>query len=183
MLGNLLIAHPRLPRNNPFSKTVIYIFQDNNEAGTQGIILNKPSAIPVSDYIQSRGWSMAGLTKETVRYGGPISPKTLVLLHTDDWYSASTEPICNGISVTCDDFMLEKMATGNEPGLWRMVVGICSWSPGQLELELSGKYPYRPENSWLTVKANRSIMFEHDGDKQWQKAMDLSSKTMLDNFF
>jgi putative AlgH/UPF0301 family transcriptional regulator len=79
--------------------------------------------------------------------------------------------------------MLEKMATGNEPGLWRMVVGICSWSPGQLELELSGKYPYRPENSWLTVKANRSIMFEHDGDKQWQKAMDLSSKTMLDNFF
>ena len=181
MIGKLLISHPNLPKTNPFHKTVIYIFQHNNE-GTQGLVINKPSEFPVSQFIQSKGWAMP-LTKETMRYGGPVSAKTVVMLHTDDWYSSSTIPIVNGLSITCDDFMLEKLATGNAPGLWRMCVGVCAWQPGQLDLELSGKYPYRPENSWLTVDSNRSIIFEHDGNKQWEKALESSSRQMIDSYF
>lgn len=181
MLGKLLIAHPNLPKNNPFYKTVIYIFMHNSE-GTQGLIINKPSDFSVSQFIHSKGWDMP-LTKETMRFGGPVSPKTVIMLHTDDWYSSNTQIIKNGVGVSGDEFMLEKLASGNAPGLWRMCVGLCAWLPGQLDLELAGKYPYKPENSWLTVDANRSIIFEHDGDKQWQKAMDLSSKKMIEQWF
>jgi len=154
----------------------------HSNEGTQGLIINKPSQFPVSQFVESKGWSMA-LTKETMRFGGPVSPKTIVMLHTDDWYSSSTTIVSRGISVTCDDFMLEKISTGNTPGLWRMAVGVCAWQPGQLDLELAGKYPYRPENSWLTVDANRSIVFEQDSDKQWQKALELSSKSMIEQWF
>lgn len=181
MLGKLLISHPNLPKNNPFHKTVIYIFQHNNQ-GTQGLIINKSSDFPVSQFITSKGWQMP-LSKETMRFGGPVSPKTVIMIHTDDWYSSSTQSIVNGISLTFDEFMFEKMSTGNTPGLWRMCVGVCAWHPGQLDLELAGKYPYTPENSWLMVDATRSIMFEHDGDKQWQKAMELSSKHMIEQWF
>ena len=180
MIGKLLVSHPNLPKNNPFHNTVIYIFQHNHQ-GSQGLIINKPSDFPVSQFVKSRGWHME-LTKETMRYGGPINSKTVVMIHTDDWYSSNTEHIANGISVSCDDFMFEKIASGNAPGLWRMTVGLCAWQPGQLDLELSGKYPYRPENSWLTVDANKSIMFEHDGDKQWEKALNLSSRQLIDSY-
>jgi len=179
--GKLLIAHPNLSSNNPWYKTVIYLFDDDTN-GSKGLVVNKASSYRVSDFFSSRGMIL-GLTKETMRYGGPVATKTILMLHTDEWYSSSTGYAKNGVAISCDDFMLEKMSMNNQPELWRMCVGLCSWQPGQLDQELEGKYPYRPENSWLTADADPSILFECDGDKQWEKALAVSSRQLINQYF
>lgn len=179
--GQLLIAHPNLPHNNPFYKSVIYIFEDD-QVGTQGIILNKPTNYSVNSFIETQGFTM-GLSPEKMRFGGPVSSKMVFMLHTDDWESASSSPVGKGLMISCDDFMLEKMAMGYQPGLWRMMVGVCAWQPGQLDMEMQGVKPYRPENSWLTADANDNILFGYDGEKQWEKAVALSSKQMINSYF
>lgn len=180
-VGKLLIAHPNLPAKTPFYKTVVYIFNDGPEC-TQGIILNKPTSYRVNDFMVQHGFEFS-LTKEKMRFGGPVSTKMLFMLHTEDFESASSMPAGKGLMLSCDDFMLEKMTMGYQPSMWRMMVGLAAWQPGQLDMELGGKPPYLPENSWLTADANESILFEYDGEKQWQKALELSSRQMINHFF
>ena len=178
--GKLLIAHPNLPNQSPFSKTLVYIFDDFN-GGTQGIIVNKPTQYRVNDFLASQGYEMPQ-TRERMRFGGPVSTKTVFMLHTDDFESSSSTPAGKGLMISCDDFMIEKMSMGYQPSLWRMMVGIAAWQPGQLDMELGGKPPFRPENSWLTADANESILFEQDGEKQWEKALELSSRQLINSY-
>jgi putative AlgH/UPF0301 family transcriptional regulator len=63
-----------------------------------------------------------------------------------------------------------------------MMGGICAWQPGQLEMELKGQGPYLPENSWLTCKSNEDIIFAYDGERQWEKAVELSSRQMFNQY-
>lgn len=179
--GQLLIAHPKLPPQTPFHKSVVYIFNDDDQ-GTQGFIINKPTRFPVGEFFKQHGFDL-GVTKERMRYGGPVNTKSIFMLHTEDFESASSMPAGKGLMASCDDFMIEKMAMGHQPSLWRIMIGMAAWQPGQLGLELGGEPPYLPEHSWLTAEANESIIFEHDGEKQWKKALDLSSYQMINSYF
>ena len=104
------------------------------------------------------------------------------MLHTAEWYSSNTTPAGN-YNVTSDDFMIEKMSTGNVPAAWRMVSGICGWAPGQLQAEVKGHSPYKENKGWLTLTPSDAIIFEYDGEEQWQRALQLSSNQMVDQFF
>ena len=79
--------------------------------------------------------------------------------------------------------MIEKMSMGNMPAMWRMVSGICGWAPGQLHAEINGHQPFKSDKSWLTLQPTDSIMFEYDGEEQWQRAIEMSSKQMINHFF
>lgn len=179
--GSLLIAHPNLPKGNPFYRTVIYIYNDN-PGGTTGLILNKPTTYPLYKILRGYGFPGDNIIGQ-VYFGGPVTEHKLHLIHSSDWYSKSTLPVDSNVSITSDSFMIEKLATGFGPREWRMTGGICAWQAGQLNLEISGKPPYRPENSWLTATANHAIVFDHDGEEQWKKAVQLSSEQMIDSFF
>ena len=180
-VGKLLIAHPNLPRDNPWSKRVIYVFADNANEGTQGIIMNHPTRYTVNDFIAGRGFDLP-LTKEKIRIGGPVNNKALFVLHTSEWYSSSTIVIDNSFSISSDDFMIEKLAMDNQPFFWRMCLGMCAWAPGQLDSELAGEFPYRAENSWLIADADYSIMFDYDAEKQWESALELSKKQSVNSW-
>ena len=104
------------------------------------------------------------------------------MLHSNDWESSSSVDAANGLSITSDNFMLEKLSMGYVPAYWRLFVGVCSWGAGQLDMELAGKHPYRIENSWLTCSANDNIVFNYDGEDQWYKAMELSSRQMINSY-
>ena len=64
-----------------------------------------------------------------------------------------------------------------------MVSGICGWAPGQLHAEINGQQPFQPDKSWLTLQPTDSIMFEYDGEEQWQRAIEMSSKQMINQYF
>lgn len=179
--GKILIAHPNLPRSNPFSKTVIYIY-DHHSRGSAGLCLNIQSDTPVSEVCREHNIEYPYNHK--IYQGGPVSERALLLLHSSDWSCGNTQNVKgHSYAISSDVGMLSSLSMGSTPAYWRLFAGMCAWGKGQLEMELKGEAPFRPENSWLTAEANDTIMFRYNGVKQWEKALELSSQQMIDQFF
>jgi putative AlgH/UPF0301 family transcriptional regulator len=182
-VGKLLIAHPRLPRADWFHKSVIYIYADNEESGTLGVAVNIPiQTLSVKELCYNKG-ILYPHERPLMYRGGPVSEQTILMLHTNEWYASNTTPAGPSYSLTSDNIMFDKLALDNNPVHWKMCLGLCAWRPGQLDLELAGEFPYRQENSWLIADANDRIMFELDGEKQWEAAVELSSSQMINQYF
>ena len=62
--------------------------------------------------------------------------------------------------------MLEALASGAGPRRVLVSLGYAAWGEGQLESELS-------DNSWLTVAASNSIIFDTPVAQRYDKALRL----------
>jgi len=181
-VGKILIANPCMPDDNPFSKSVVYIYADNSKQGTVGLILNKPSNTTVQDICYDHKVTFPS-RGPMIHMGGPVNATAIILLHTDDWYSSNTAYAGNNLHISSDNFMFVKLAEGNEPCYWRMMVGLSSWAVGQLDMEIKGQFPYSKEHQWLTADPTEDIIFGYDGEEQWNKALELCSKQTIDSYF
>ena len=172
--GKLLVAHPNL--GDFFHRSVIFIYQDDPSSGTMGLLLNKPTRIKVADIIGERGLPYGGT--EHVYKGGPVNENAVFLLHEDQWYGSNTMQIGNsGLAITSDAVMMEKLSMGNYPQGWRMCTGVAAWKPGQLQQEMNSTV------GWLTCDSNRSIVFDKDGDRQWNKSLQMCANQTIDSYF
>ena len=68
--------------------------------------------------------------------------------------------------MTTSKDVLEALATGSGPRKVLVSLGYSAWGEGQLETELS-------ENSWLTVDADPSIIFDTPVEQRYDKALSL----------
>lgn len=177
--GQLLIAHPNIS-DSFFERSVIYIYEHSKEAGAFGLVLNKSTSYLIQDVFEKRDLGQFGM--DYIYQGGPVHTEACFMLHTDDWYSKTTITR-NDISVSSDTFMFEKASTGNYPGKYRMFLGMASWLPGQLESEVTGKSARATGCSWISVRANPEIIFDFNGEEQWNRAVELSSQEMIDYYF
>lgn len=173
--GKLLVAHPQTMRDHRFTESVIYIYEQSNEV-VLGLMLNKKSNMTLEDLHSLRGYHNSGACGYLYK-GGPVSEQSLLLLHTDDWYSSNTIQVTHGNAISSDELMLEKMVTNNMPSDWRLMSGISTWSLSQLQAEV-----YK-HNAWLVVEPNQSIFYSNDGDDQWTSAIELASNRMVETFF
>jgi len=178
--GTILVAHPGLPIGSPFRRSVIYIYRDDLR-GTYGVIVNYRSNLSVQEVCNNKGINFPDDTI-MIHKGGPVNEHALVMLHTQDWRSSSTEDTSEW-AISSDTFMLEKLASGDYPPYFRICAGVASWAPGQLDLELAGKFPYKPEFAWLTGKATDDILFNYDLDDQYTMALESCGKQMIQQFF
>lgn len=181
-VGKILIANPTMPKENPFAKSVIYIYADDSRQGTVGVIINKPSHTSVQKlcYDHRVTYPSRG---PMVHMGGPVNPSAMILLHTDDWNSQNTAHAGNNLLISSDKLMFLKLAEGNEPCYWRMIVGFSSWAVGQLDMEIKGQFPYSKEHRWLTADPSEDILFAYDGEEQWDKALELASHQTIAHWF
>jgi putative transcriptional regulator len=170
--GKLLVAHPKLTEG-VFACSVIYVYQDN-AAGTIGLVLNKPATWKIKDFLNSKGFDYIG--SEVIYKGGPVNEQAIVMLHDDDWYSSNTMQIGAGLAISSDIVMLEKISTDNISGQWRLFAGVAAWAPGQLEREM------RSPLGWQVAVPDRSIVFDRDGERQWNKAIQLCSQQLIDQY-
>jgi len=164
MEGKLLVAHPMVT-HGLFARSVVYVYQDDPVNGTMGLILNKPTTYKFTSLLAERGLDYVG--SERVYKGGPVNEQAIVLLHTDDWYSSNTVQTSEGLALTSDVYMLEKISQHNNPQLWRCFAGVSAWSPGQLDRELSR------DLGWLVCDAQIDTVFHKDGERQWNAALKL----------
>src|SRR5690606_736738 len=67
--GNLLLATPGLLDPN-FADTVVFLL-DVNDDGALGVVLNRPSALPVSDVLGE--WGEVVDEPEVLFHGGPVA--------------------------------------------------------------------------------------------------------------
>src|SRR6266581_9291544 len=75
--GQLLAATPMLGDVN-FRRTIVLIVEDDPEEGTLGIVLNRPTDVPVGQVLEP--WTELATGPSVVFRGGPVSPNSALAL-------------------------------------------------------------------------------------------------------
>jgi putative AlgH/UPF0301 family transcriptional regulator len=172
--GSILIAHP-LHANTENSKTVVYITESTG-ASTMGIILNKLSRYDLKELMSKHGIDWYG--DREVYIGGEYNSQSLVMLHSEEWYSSNTMQVDKNFSISSDDLMIEKMEMGNTPEWYQLFIGCKGWDPAELGHELKSKKP-----KWLLL-ANPStqLINSFPTSKMWQTAVAEYSQDMFSDY-
>jgi putative transcriptional regulator len=84
----------------------------------------------------------------------------------DETVYASSLKIPGGLEMTTSRDVLEALSTGGGPRKLLVSLGYAAWGEGQLESEIS-------ENAWLTVDANREVIFDTPIEQRYDKALSL----------
>ncbi|QGK71891.1 YqgE/AlgH family protein [Allosaccharopolyspora coralli] len=74
--GTLLVAAPQLLDDN-FRRTVVYVIHHRDE-GTLGVVLNRPSEVPVHDVLPQ--WGAHASDPQSLFVGGPVEQRTAICL-------------------------------------------------------------------------------------------------------
>jgi putative transcriptional regulator len=162
--GSLLVATPLL-KGSCFEKSVIDVCA-HNETGAMGILVNHTLGnLKCGDILTQVGIKPSEITCDNspVYFGGPVESAKGFILHTSDYFSKSTQILHDNISLTSTIDILEDIALGKGPSKRILALGCAGWAPGQIEKEVK-------ENSWITIPANESIVFDTDNLEKWQIA-------------
>ncbi len=170
---HFLIAMPGL-QDELFSKSVIYVCE-HSERGALGLVINKPSDINLKVLFDKVDLPLmrTDLIKAPVFQGGPLQTERGFVLHEPSFASedkpgdavyASTMTIQGGLEMTTSKDVLEALSNGAGPRKVLISLGYSAWAQGQLESELG-------ENSWLTVGADISVIFDTPVAERYDKAL------------
>ena len=171
---HFLIAMPGLA-DASFAKSVIYLCE-HSPRGALGIVINKPSDISLKGLFEKVDLPLDrdDLAATPVFHGGPVQTERGFVLHEavageaqpEESVYASTMTIPGGLEMTTSKDVLEAMSTGAGPRKVLVSLGYSAWGEGQLESELA-------ENSWLTVDADPSIIFDTPIEERYDRALSL----------
>ena len=155
--GMLLVAHPGLKDPN-FRRAVLFLSAHEPDAGTFGLILNRPLAKPASHLLPEHDRQDL-LSRVPVYVGGPVGQTQLSFADLN--WDEEKDRLQLHFNLSLEE-VAERKERGSQ-GL-RAFVGYAGWSTGQLEGELEQKawILTRPEPGSLTPDGNlrlwRNIM-------------------------
>ena len=172
---HFLIAMPGL-EDAAFAKTVVYLCE-HSARGALGLVINKPTDINLQKLFDKVDLPLGrdDLARTPVLQGGPVQTERGFVLHEavhavgaepNESVYASTMTIPGGLEMTTSKDVLEAIATGAGPRKVLVTLGYSAWGEGQLESELA-------ENSWLTVGADASVIFDTPIEERYDKALSL----------
>jgi putative transcriptional regulator len=172
LTSHFLIAMPSLG-DELFGRSVVFLCE-HSERGALGLVINKPSDILLPRLFEKVDLPLGrdDLTDLPVFQGGPVQTERGFVLHEaieggeGESVYASTLSIPGGLEMTTSKDVLEAMASGAGPRKVFVTLGYSSWGEGQLESEIT-------ENSWLTVEADHSIIFDAPVEQRYDRAMAL----------
>lgn len=179
LAGNIIVAQPK-SEDNFFSKSVILVCKHGAQ-GAWGLMCNKHTAHLTLDQVMD-SVGIDSNKKDKVYVGGPVDNSRVHLLHTLDWESGSTIKITSDIGITSDISVLAAIAHGHGPALFRACIGMSGWGPGQLEGEMRGQHPWKPEQRWLDAPATIEAIFNLHNDDQWQRCIEIVAKNKVSNW-
>jgi putative transcriptional regulator len=170
IVGNLIIAPPAV-KGNFWHKTVIMV-TEHHAQGSVGLVLNKRSQMSIVEFGEQLGHQVD--VPGFVYLGGPVNVKSLSFLHSNEWNCKNTMQINDEFSISSADDILPRLAMGDRPEQWRLFLGMCGWSPGQLVGEIKGQTPWNEETSWCLASADHELVYGSDTKDQWCNALDRS---------
>ena len=167
MKGSLLVAMPQM-EDPHFRHSVIYLTHHNQSEGARGIVINKPTTRITCQEIleQLKMPAVDGYSFPPVLIGGPDHRLQGFILHTPEVSYSETQKITDEICLTTTQEILGEIALGHRPNKYLVAIGCATWAPSQMEEEIMG-------NLWLSVPANKEILFEVPYEKKWEKAISL----------
>lgn len=143
--GSALVAAPGLTDPN-FRRTVVLII-DHRDSGTLGVVLNRPSEVPIDDVLPS--WGRHATGRQSLYVGGPMEQRAALCLAA---LSAGTDvgamagviglrgPLAL-LDLDSDPDLLAPQVRG-----LRVFAGYCGWDGGQLSGEIE-------RGDWVVVSA------------------------------
>jgi putative transcriptional regulator len=176
---HFLIAMPGL-EDSGFTKSVVYLCE-HSERGALGLVINKPSELNLQHLFDKVDLPMQrqDLTNTPVLQGGPLHTERGFVLHEtmhgtpsigdnapQESAYASSMTIPGGLEMTTSRDVLEAISSGAGPSRVLVSLGYSSWGEGQLESELA-------DNSWLTVAADTTVIFDTPIEKRYEQALKL----------
>ena len=173
LTNHFLIAMPGL-QDQIFARSVVYVCE-HSERGALGLVINKPGEMDMKRLFEKVELPLhrQDLSANPVFQGGPVQTERGFVLHEPlftgadkpaESVYASTMTIPGGLEMTTSKDVLEALSTGAGPRKVLVSLGYAAWGEGQLEFELS-------ENSWLTVAASNSVIFDTPVAQRYDQAL------------
>ena len=157
----LLVATPALLDPN-FADSVVLLL-DVDENGALGVVLNRPSGVPVADVLAD--WSEVVAEPEVLFLGGPVSTEgalAVALLRTEDDVPVGFREVAGQLGLVDLDTPVELLG-GSLQGL-RIFAGYAGWGADQLDGEIA-------EGSWYVVPSQPLDVFRIDPGELWRDVL------------
>lgn len=158
--GRLLVASPTIDEPT-FARTVVLVL-DHDEDGALGVVLNRASAVEVTDALAP--WASLAAAPPVVFGGGPVEPTAVVALG-----DTRPGPPSDGATLILDRVRLVDL--DQDPALAaadlqqvRLFAGYAGWAPDQLEDELA-------DGAWFPVPASAEDVFTRAPDGLWKAVL------------
>ncbi|MDJ0893635.1 MAG: YqgE/AlgH family protein [Alphaproteobacteria bacterium] len=164
LAGQLLIAMPGM-QDPRFQRTVVYLCAHSDE-GAMGLVVNRLfESLTFPELLEQIGVEGAPIRSDIrVHTGGPVESGRGFVLHTADYVQEGTLVVDGAIGLTASVEILKAIAAGKGPEQSLLALGYSGWGPGQLEMEFAA-------NGWLTVPADRDLVFAPNLEDTWSRAM------------
>lgn len=158
--GILLIAEPFL-KDPSFKRSVVLLCRHEKEEGSFGFVLNNLFPQKLDELLPL----LAGFDWPVFK-GGPVQPDTLHYVHQyphllPDCIKLSGDSYWGGDYATLKNLILKGSI---DPKKIKFFLGYSGWSEGQLLGEME-------ENSWLTVEATSTIIFDTPEHNIWKASL------------
>jgi putative transcriptional regulator len=161
--GRLLVATPLLGDPN-FRRTVVLIVEDEPEEGTLGVVLNRPTEVPVGQVLES--WTDLVTGPSVVFRGGPVAPNSalaLAIVPGDEepvgWRALDGSAVMSRIGLVDLDAPPQLLAGGIAS--LRVFAGYAGWGPGQLHAEID-------EGAWYVLSGEPADAFAAEPEQLWK---------------
>lgn len=159
--GMLLVATPLLLDPN-FVDTVVLVL-DVDDSGALGVVLNRPSPVPVAEVLV--GWGDVVAEPEVLFRGGPVSTEGALavgLLRVAEAAPVGFREVTGRLGLVDLDTPVE-LVDGSLAGM-RIFAGYAGWGAGQLEAEVE-------EGSWYVVPGQAPDVFRIDPTGLWRDVL------------
>ncbi|HEX5987097.1 MAG TPA: YqgE/AlgH family protein [Nocardioides sp.] len=161
--GRLLVATPMLVDPN-FDHTIVLVL-DVDEDGALGVVLNRPSPVPVHEVLP--GWDEILIPPHVLFQGGPVGTDSALAVADLRDGADGEDPV--GFRRLFGDTGIVDLDAPTEimaPALRRLRVfaGYAGWGGGQLEAEIE-------EGSWYVVPMEPGDLYATDPDRLWSRVL------------
>ena len=159
--GQLLVATPAL-QEPTFARTVIAILEHDDDSGSLGVVLNRPTAVAVADVAAS----VVDLVTSpaTLFDGGPVAPTTAIAVgrvasgaEPEGW--AWVVPPLVTVDLDHDPALLAVSMRD-----LRVYAGYAGWAVGQLDGEIE-------EGAWYVLDGLPADLFAADVSTLWSAVL------------
>lgn len=157
--GSLLIASAEL-EGSPFARALVLLL-DVEESGALGVILNRPSGVPVAGLLAD--WSGLVCAPRVLYSGGPVEPEGALGVAAlppgrDGGPGAAFRPTFGRTGVVDLDAPWDGYAAV------RIYAGYSGWGEGQLGAEIA-------EGAWYVVPSAPDDLWEADPERLWSRVL------------
>jgi putative transcriptional regulator len=156
----LLVASEQM--TDPRFRGTVLVVTGHGNTGPIGVVINRPTGIALDELFPEHS-TASGFH---LFYGGPAYPKQLCYLIRGAGAVKGALLVSGATYLALDQGFLGEILDGRRhyTGL-RVMQGIASWAPGQLEYEIkSGR--------WFVLPMDESAIFDFPPERLWQHLRD-----------